>query len=232
MFDGRWRSTFEAGLQPVGSQIRRTGVTANHLTVLGLVMACAAAVTIANGYLRAGVLLVALTALPDVLDGAVAKASGTASPRGAFFDSVVDRVTDALLMGGVAWYLASTQSGRIAVLPLAVVAASMLISYERAKAESLGFDARGGLMERAERLLALGFGLLFDSLLVPVLWVMLTLTLFTAGQRFVRVWRQASAPPPPRPLRGRWRTRRVARSTERVWRRRPVLARRTSRHVR
>jgi CDP-diacylglycerol---glycerol-3-phosphate 3-phosphatidyltransferase len=232
MFDGRWRSTFEAGLQPVGSQIRRTGVTANHLTVLGLVMACAAAVTIANGYLRAGVLLVALTALPDVLDGAVAKASGTASPRGAFFDSVVDRVTDALLMGGVAWYLASTQSGRIAVLPLAVVAASMLISYERAKAESLGFDARGGLMERAERLLALGFGLLFDSLLVPVLWLMLALTLFTAGQRFVRVWRQASAPPPPRPPRGRWRTRRVARSTERVWRRRPVLARRTSRHAR
>jgi CDP-diacylglycerol---glycerol-3-phosphate 3-phosphatidyltransferase len=232
MFDGRWRSTFEAGLQPVGSQIRRTGVTANHLTMLGLVMAGLAAVTIANGYLRAGVLLVALTAFPDVLDGAVAKASGTASPRGAFFDSVADRVTDALLMGGVAWYLASTQSGRIAVLPLAVVAASMLISYERAKAESLGFDARGGLMERAERLLALGFGLLFDSLLVPVLWVMLALTLFTAGQRFVRVWRQASAPPPARPLRGRWRTRRVARSTERVWRRRPVLARRTSRHVR
>jgi CDP-diacylglycerol---glycerol-3-phosphate 3-phosphatidyltransferase len=232
MFDGRWRTTFETGLRPIGAQIRRTGITANHLTVTGLVMAVAAAVAIANGALRAGLLLLVLTAVPDVLDGAVAKASGTASPRGAFFDSVVDRVTDALLMGGVAWYLASTQSGRIAVLPLAVVAASMLISYERAKAESLGFDARGGLMERAERLLALGFGLLFDSLLVPVLWVMLALTLFTAGQRFVRVWRQASAPPPPRPLRGRWRTRRVARSTERVWRRRPVLARRTSRHAR
>jgi CDP-diacylglycerol--glycerol-3-phosphate 3-phosphatidyltransferase len=232
MFDGRWRSTFEAGLQPVGSQIRRTGVTANHLTVLGLAMAGLAALTIANGYLRAGVLLVALAGLPDILDGAVAKASGTASPRGAFFDSVADRVTDALLMGGVAWYLASTQPGRVAVLPLAVVAASMLISYERAKAESLGFDARGGLMERAERLLALGFGLLFESLLVPVLWVMLGLTLFTAGQRFVRVWRQASAPPPARPLAGRWRTRRVARSTERVWRRRPVLARRTSRPAR
>jgi CDP-diacylglycerol---glycerol-3-phosphate 3-phosphatidyltransferase len=232
MFDGRWRSTFEAGLQPVGSQIRRTGVTANHLTVLGLVMAGLAALTIANGYLRAGVLLVALAGLPDILDGAVAKASGTASPRGAFFDSVADRVTDALLMGGVAWYLASTQPGRVAVLPLAVVAASMLISYERAKAESLGFDARGGLMERAERLLALGFGLLFESLLVPVLWVMLGLTLFTAGQRFVRVWRQASAPPPARPVGGRWRTRRVARSTERVWRRRPVLARRMSRPTR
>ena len=131
-----------------------------------------------------------------MLDGAVAKASGTASPRGAFFDSVADRFTDALLLGGVAWYLASTQPGRVAVLPFAVLALSMLISYERAKAESLGYDARGGLMERAERLLALGFGLLFDSLLVPVLWVMLVLTAITAVQRFVSVWRQASAPRP------------------------------------
>jgi CDP-diacylglycerol--glycerol-3-phosphate 3-phosphatidyltransferase len=230
MFDGRWRSTFETGLRPVGDQIRRTGVTADHLTAAGLVMAAAASITIANGYLRMGLVLLALTALPDVLDGAVAKASGTASPRGAFFDSVVDRASDALLLGGVAWYLASTQPGRVAVLPLAVLAASMLISYERAKADSLGFSARGGLMERAERLIALAVGLLFDSILVPVLWVMLVLTLFTAGQRFVSVWRQASAPPPSRPEGGRWRTRRVARSTRQVWRRRsPVLSRRASR---
>jgi CDP-diacylglycerol---glycerol-3-phosphate 3-phosphatidyltransferase len=232
MFDGRWRSSFEAGLRPVGSQIRRTGVTANHLTVLGLAMGAVASITIANGYLRAGLVLLVLTALPDMLDGAVAKASGTAGPRGAFFDSVIDRVSDALLLGGVAWYLASTQPGRVAILPLAVMAASMLVSYERARAESLGFDARGGLMERAERLVVLAFGLLFDSLLVPVLWVMLVLTLLTAGQRFVRVWRQASAPPPQRPQRGRWRARRVSRSTQRVWRRRPVLARRTTRSTR
>ena len=137
---------------------------------------------------------------------------------GAFFDSVIDRVSDALLLGGVAWYLASTQPGRVAVLPLAVLAASMLISYERAKAESLGFDARGGLMERAERLIVLAFGLLFESLLVPVLWVMLVLTLVTAVQRFVKVWRQASAPQV-QPLAVRWRARRVARSTQRTWRR-------------
>lgn len=233
MFDGRWRSTFETGLRPVGQQIRRTGITANHLTALGLAMAAAAAITIAHGSLRAGLLLLVLTALPDVLDGAVAKASGTASPRGAFFDSVVDRVSDALLLGGVAWYLSSQPgAGRIAVLPMAVLGASMLISYERAKAESLGFSARGGLMERAERLIMLGLGLLFDSLLVPILWIMLALTLFTAVQRFVTVWRQASAPPPARPQRGRWRTRRVARSTRQVWRRRNVLPRRTSRNVR
>ena len=226
MFDGRWRSTFEKGLHPIGAQIRRTGITANHLTTTGLVMGAAAAVAIANGWLRAGLLLLVLTAVPDVLDGAVAKASGTASPRGAFFDSVIDRVSDALLLGGVAWYLASTQPGRVAVLPLAVLGASMLVSYERAKAESLGFDARGGLMERAERLAFLAFGLLFESLLVPVLWVMLVLTAFTAGQRFVRVWQQASAPQVQPLLAARWRSRRVARSTHRTWRRQPLVNRR------
>jgi CDP-diacylglycerol--glycerol-3-phosphate 3-phosphatidyltransferase len=228
MFDGRWRSTFETGLRPVGAQIRRTGITAHHLTITGLVMAVAAAVAIANGALRAGLLLLVLTAVPDVLDGAVAKASGTASPRGAFFDSVIDRISDALLLGGVAWYLASTESGRVAVLPFAVAAASMLVSYERARAESLGFDARGGLMERAERLVFLGFGLLFESLLVPVLWVMLALTVFTAAQRFARVWAQATAPQP-QPLAVRWRSRRVARSTQRAWRRSAVLSNRRRR---
>ena len=217
MFDGRWRQSFEAGLKPVGANIRRTGITADHLTATGVVIAAAASVAIANGALRAGLLLLVLCALPDLLDGAVATASGTAGPRGAFFDSVSDRVTDALLLGGVAWYLSTTHPGRIAVLPMAVLAASMLISYERAKAESLGFDARGGLMERAERIIALGFALLFDGLMIPILWVMLALTLLTAGQRFVKVWRQASIaqPLPPRPARVKAsRARRTARAQQ------------------
>lgn len=226
MFDGRWRASFEASLKPVGANIRRAGITADHLTATGVVVAGLASVAIANGALRAGLLLLVLCALPDLLDGAVAKASGTAGPRGAFFDSVVDRVTDALLLGGVAWYLASTHPGRIAVLPLAVLAASMLISYERAKAESLGFDARGGLMERAERIIALGVGLLFDSILIPVLWVMLALTLVTAVQRFLKVWRLASVPPKPAPELMRWRSRRAARPTERAWRRQARTGRR------
>ena len=225
MFDGRWRSSVEQGLKPIGANIRRTGITADHLTATGVLLAAAASVAIAGGALRAGLLLLALCALPDLLDGAVAKASGTASPRGAFFDSVADRVTDALLLGGVAWHLSSTHSGRIAVLPLAVVAASMLISYERAKAEALGYQARGGLMERAERIIALGIGLLFDSILIPVLWLMLVLTLVTAVQRFVKVWQQASAPKPAPEL-SRWRARRAARPTERVWRRQARTLRR------
>jgi CDP-diacylglycerol--glycerol-3-phosphate 3-phosphatidyltransferase len=226
MFDGRWRASFEQGLKPVGDNIRRTGITADHLTAAGVVLAGAAAVAIGNGALRAGLLLMVLCALPDLLDGAVAKASGTAGPRGAFFDSVSDRVTDALLLGGVAWHLSTTHPGRIAVLPLAVLGASMLISYERAKADALGFDARGGLMERAERIIALGVGLLFDSTLIAILWVMLALTLVTAVQRFVRVWKQASAPKKPAPELSRWRARRAARPTERVWRRQARSARR------
>ena len=229
MFDGRFRAEAERTLKPVGAQIKRTGISADHLTLLGIAMAAAAAIAIGAGALRAGLVLLILTALPDVLDGAVAKASGTASPRGAFFDSVADRFTDALLLIGVAWYLADTQPGRIALLPMAVLGASMLISYERAKAEGLGYQAKGGLMERAERLIALGFGLLFNQLLVPILWVMLALTLVTAGQRFHKVWKQASAEVPTRPtMRERSRTRRqtdrrVARSTERQVRRRSQL---------
>jgi CDP-diacylglycerol--glycerol-3-phosphate 3-phosphatidyltransferase len=216
MFDKRLRPSVEQKLRPVGANLGKSGITADHLTLLGVVMAVGAAIAIANGALRLGFVLVALTAVPDVLDGAVAKASGTASPRGAFFDSVADRITDALLLGGVAWYLEDQHGGHIAVLPLAVLAVSMLISYERAKAESLGFDARGGLMERAERIIALGVGLLFEGLLIPVLWLMLVLTTFTAVQRFLRVWGQAT-PTRVRPATAKWRARRVTRpSSERT----------------
>ena len=196
MFDGRFRTSVEKGLRPVGANLRRAGIKADHLTAFGVLMSVAAAVSIANGALRGGLLLLALTAIPDVLDGAVAKASGTASPRGAFFDSTMDRVADAVLLGGVAWYLQTTEPGHVSLLPMAVLGASLLISYERAKAEALGFDARGGLMERAERLVLLGLALLFDSLLIPALWLMLVLTLITAVQRFVKVWNQASATVP------------------------------------
>lgn len=229
MFDGRFRTEAERTLKPVGAQIKRTGITADHLTITGIVMAAGAAIAIGNGALNLGLLLLILTAIPDVLDGAVAKASGTASPRGAFFDSVADRFTDALLLIGVAWYLSTTEPGRLALLPMAVLGASMLISYERAKAEALGYNAKGGLMERAERMILLGFGLLFNQLLVPILWVMLVLTLVTAGQRFAKVWKQASNEVPAKStIRERTRTRRqadrrVARSTERQVRRRSQL---------
>ncbi|MGY6502339.1 MAG: CDP-alcohol phosphatidyltransferase family protein [Acidimicrobiales bacterium] len=222
MFDGHWRTNIEAGLRPIGTSLRRTGLQADHLTALGIVMALGTAVAIGAGHFRLGFVFLVLTGLCDFLDGALAKASGiTNSRRGAFFDSVTDRLTDALLFGGVAWYFAVNRPGLLVMLPMALLGAAGLVSYQRAKAESLGFDARGGLMERAERFIALGFGLLFFEILVGVLWVMLALTAFTAVQRFVKVWRQAErpqpAPLPERRTRGGHR-RRTARPTSRTWR--------------
>jgi len=218
MLDKQFRTSFEKGVRPVGVSLRKIGVTADHLTATGVVMAVAAAVSLGFGHLHLGLLFLVLTGVPDMLDGAVAKASGTASPRGAFFDSVADRVSDALLFGGVAWYFAANQPGLLVMLPLSVLALSMLISYERAKAESMGFSARGGIMERAERMILLGLGLLFEVLLVPVLWVMLVLTAFTAVQRFVRVWQQASVARPGQAATRRSARRRSARRrTTRSW---------------
>jgi CDP-diacylglycerol--glycerol-3-phosphate 3-phosphatidyltransferase len=222
MLDGQFRSTVDKTVKPIGHSLKRAGVTADHVTLAGLVLSALTAVAVAAGQLRVGLLLVVLTGLCDTLDGAVAKAAGTSSTRGAFFDSVADRVSDALLLGGVAWYLADTRPGTLVMLPVAVMASSSLISYQRAKAESLGIAAKGGLMERAERIILLALGLLFDALLVPVLVILLVLTTITAIGRFARVWTQASVErPAPARLR-RTARRRAARPTvaerREVWR--------------
>ena len=193
MFDGNFRRGVDKVLDPVGVALSRIGITADALTAAGIVIASVGAIFIGQGRLFLGFVFLILTGLPDALDGAVAKASGTSSIRGAFLDSVSDRVTDILLFCGIAWYLASNEPGRIMMLPVAVMGAAMLISYQRAKAESLGFDAKGGIMERAERFIVMALGLLISDILIPVLWVMLVLTLVTAVQRFVKVWNQATA---------------------------------------
>lgn len=199
--------------------MRRTRMTPDHLTIAGMVIAIGAAVAIGAGHLPLGLLLVILAALPDLLDGALAKASNTSSQRGAFFDSVVDRVTDALLFGGVAWYFTNEHSPKTALLPLAVSAVSSVISYERAKAESLGLSAKGGLMERAERIILLCLGLLFPVLLLPIMWIMLALTAVTAVQRFVKVWRQAAVAPVTAARIEQRRSRRQSRRSARLGRR-------------
>jgi len=194
MFDGRWRGAVDAKTAPVGSWLNDHGMTADVLTATGLVSAGLTAVAIGAGYFIPGMVLLALTGAHDLFDGPVAKASGTASVRGAFFDSVTDRVADALLMGGSAWYLISAKEGRLVMIPLAIMAVTALISYERAKAETLGIPAKGGLMERAERMILLGIGLMSPVIFVPVLIILLCLTSLTALGRFIRIWQAASAP--------------------------------------
>ena len=229
MFDGKFRGPVDRAVKPIGQGLRRTGLTPDHLTAIGLLVGIGAAVAIGSGRLLLGLVLVILAALPDLLDGALAKASGADSERGAFFDSTVDRITDAVLLGGIAWYFASTHSPHLVLLPFAVSSVAQVISYQRAKAESLGLDAKGGLMERAERIIAICLGLLFEPLLIPILWIMLVLSSITAVQRFVKVWRQAEVAPITQERidlrRNRRNRRRVARSERRrrtlVPRRRP-----------
>lgn len=213
MFDGRWRAAVDRTTGPAGAALVRRGVTADVLTASGLVMAGVTAVAVATGHLLLAVPLLALTGFHDLLDGPVAKAGGTASVRGAFFDSVADRVADAVIMAGVAWYLVSQNEGHLAILPLAILGVTSLVSYERAKAEALGISAKGGLMERAERMILLGVGFLAPWLLVPVLWLLFGLITLTAAGRFMKVWRAAEGPAPrvaqegvaPVPARARWR---------------------------
>ncbi|MEZ5166649.1 MAG: hypothetical protein R2695_09175 [Acidimicrobiales bacterium] len=108
MFDGNWRSTVDKGLTPIGQSLRRTGITADVITVIGIAMA-----TVARGHHRGGPLpgrlpVPAAHGDPRRARRRRGRASGTGSDRGAFFDSVSDRLTDALLFCGVAWYLAAT----------------------------------------------------------------------------------------------------------------------------
>jgi CDP-diacylglycerol--glycerol-3-phosphate 3-phosphatidyltransferase len=226
VFDGKFRTPIDKAVKPIGAALRKTGLTPDQLTVVGLGVGVGAAFAIANGYLRLGLVLVVLAALPDLLDGALAKATDAASQRGAFFDSTVDRITDSVLFGGVAWYLASAESAHMSLLPFTVMALSSLISYQRAKAESLGLSAKGGLMERAERIVALCLGLLWEPLLIPVLWVMVVLTAVTAVQRFVKVWRQAQIAPITAARIELRRSRRQSRRVARTERRRTRVPRR------
>ena len=105
MFDGRWRTAVDRTTGPVGQTLHRHGITADVLTATGLVSASATAVLVASGHFYLAIVFLIITGMHDLFDGPVAKAAGTASVRGAFFDSVTDRIADAVLMFGCAWYL-------------------------------------------------------------------------------------------------------------------------------
>lgn len=192
------QNAFVRLLKAIGPWLVSVGVSADHVTVFGILVSACTGLLIGTGHFLEAIGVLTFGGLMDTLDGAVAKAAGTSSKRGAFFDSVSDRVADMLVFGGLAWYFAAGpgHDPKLAVLPLAILGVSNTISYERAKAESLGYEAKGGLMERAERLIAVGFALVWHVTLVPALFVILGLCIWTASQRFLKVWRQASAERP------------------------------------
>jgi CDP-diacylglycerol--glycerol-3-phosphate 3-phosphatidyltransferase len=195
MFDGKFRQSVDRSTAPVGAALVKAGFSADVLTGSGLAFAVITAWLIASGHHHWAIVALILTGAHDLFDGPVAKASKSASIRGAFFDSVIDRLSDGLLLAGCAWFLIAQHHGELALLPFAIMTTTYLISYERSKAESLGIAAKGGLMERAERMIVLGVSLIAPVLFVPVLWTLLVLTAGTALGRFQRVWIAAGRPP-------------------------------------
>ena len=200
MFDARFRTAVDRAVAPAGRVLRRTGLSPDHLTAAGILLAVPAAWAIATGHLVIGLLVYIASALPDLFDGSLAKAAGRTSRRGAFFDSVGDRVNDAVVLAGIAWYAQDRFGGHAALVPLGVLGVSQLVSYIRAKADALGIDAKAGLMERGERVVVICASLVFSAEMLWLLWVVFAFSLITAGQRFVAVWRQAGRPPQPAPL--------------------------------
>lgn len=228
MFDGKFRNQVDAAMKPVGRGLARAGITPDVITATGLLMSLGAAVAIGAGALSLGLLLLILTGIPDLLDGAVAKASGRSSVRGAFFDSMADRITDAMLFTALAFYFVTEGSSPwLVILPVAAYATASWVSYVRAKADALGFDAHVGLVERAERIIILAVGLLFGgTVLVVALCVIVVANLVTFGQRFAKVWSQATAATPALSDR---RRRRTARSSSSAAERRAARAERRRR---
>jgi CDP-diacylglycerol--glycerol-3-phosphate 3-phosphatidyltransferase len=188
MFDGKFRTAVDKRTAPIGRFLVKCGFSADVLTASGLLFAGATGWAIAVGHHRWAIGLLALTGAHDLFDGPVAKASQATSVRGSFFDSVIDRLSDALMLGGVAYFLEATNRGQLILLPFAIMTTTFMISYQRSKAESLGLAAKGGLMERAERMILLGAALLHPAIFIPVLWILLVLTTMTALGRFRRVW--------------------------------------------
>ncbi|KJF18082.1 MULTISPECIES: CDP-alcohol phosphatidyltransferase family protein [Acidithrix] len=192
MFDGNLRSQVDRRTQPVGIALASIGITADILTLTGVVMSVVTGALLATSHLFIAFIALVASSVPDLLDGPVAKARGTSSARGAFFDSVSDRFSDLMITVGLSFYFIASHHTYLVILPFGVYGSASLISYQRAKAESLGFNAKGGIMERAERLVLLMVGILIPPLLIPILWLVLVLSVVTVFQRFIKVWAQAS----------------------------------------
>ncbi len=197
MLDKQLRGKVERFTEPVGRTLVRLGFSANKLTVTGLTINLVAAGVVSTGRYGLAVSIGAVGTALDMLDGAVAKAGQTVSRRGAFLDSVADRVSEFAMFSGLAWHL-STYDRFLAFLCMVSLGLSLIISYERAKAEALGLDGKGGLFERGERLIVLGVAVGIPGAMGPALWVMTAGTAFTVIQRFVSILRQSE--PPPRPV--------------------------------
>ncbi len=192
------RGRLNGTLMRVATLIARTGATPNTLTALGFLGMAAAGVLCAFGsFFFAGIVVAASSAF-DALDGALARATGAASPFGAFFDSFLDRYAEAAVYGGIVVYYAGTGTVWGVGAAFAAAIGSLMVSYARARAEGLGVECRAGLFARPERLAVIIVGLV-TGLVLPALVVLAVATNITAVRRLLAVrGATLSASRPPR----------------------------------
>lgn len=171
-----------AALDPLVRTLSRLGVTPAGLTWAGLVGNVAAAVLVARGELLIGGVVMLLASGLDLLDGALARATDSASDSGALLDSTLDRASEAVVLFGVLVYALDRGREQEVMLAFVAVSGALLVSYVRARGESLGVRITSGLFRRQERVVLLGVGLMLGWLR-PTLWLLAVASVLTAAQR-------------------------------------------------
>jgi CDP-diacylglycerol--glycerol-3-phosphate 3-phosphatidyltransferase len=196
VFTSRLQDWVRSGARHVVPALRALGLTPNILTIIGLIICAGSAVLVALGFLWEGGLLLLVASGFDILDGALARVSGREQRYGAFLDSTVDRYAEAITSIGLLSYFIF--HGHHTLEPMLIVIAltgSLLVSYVRARAQSLGFNGDGGLLARPERVVITVIGLVIAPLLIWALWILAVLTNVTAVQRIWVVWQQSRRTP-------------------------------------
>ncbi len=192
------RVRFKGALDPIAGFLNRLGLTPNSVTLFGFFGVSFAAVLLALGHITWGGIVILLTAPADALDGSMARLRGKSSKFGAFFDSVTDRYSELVIFLGLLIHYTLQGDGVNVVLAYLAAAGSVLVSYVKARAESLGYEAKIGLLSRVERFIVLIPALILN--IAPVaLWIIAILANGTALQRFWHVRSQAHAEEESRP---------------------------------
>ena len=197
----RFRAFWTKVVSPAARLFLKLGISPDTVTVVGTLGVCAGAlIFFPRGQLLVGVLVITAFVFSDLVDGHMARMSGQSSKWGAFLDSTLDRLGDAAIFGGLAmYYVGPGASDGFAALALYCLVMGSVTSYARARAESLGLEAKGGIAERADRLVAIlvmtGLSDIFDvPVLVPITLALLAVaSTVTVVQRILTVRSQAKA---------------------------------------
>jgi CDP-diacylglycerol--glycerol-3-phosphate 3-phosphatidyltransferase len=192
-FSDYLRQLFKTILDSIARLMNRVGLTPNSVTLIALLGNFVAAILISLGLIQIAGFLVLLMGPLDAVDGTMARLRDQVTPFGAFLDSISDRYSELLVLGGLLVYYTNLADWRLCLLTYCAAVGSVMVSYTRARGEGLGFSVKIGLLTRVERYLVMAPSLIFNIPAVG-LWVIAIFGNFTALQRIWQVWRQSRQP--------------------------------------